>query len=155
MDEQPWPEMQAIPQKSLEALITFAAAAAPSIEPRLRELVNLRISQINGCAFCADMHSDALEKLGVFSRKLYALAGWRQAHLFFSAQERAALAWVEAVNAIPQRCPSQSEFQEMRRHFHDVQIGEITFAVGAIRTMNMPNVSFRTPVPELPFLAAG
>lgn len=154
MNEQPRLPIQAIPQKSLQALITFGSAAAPSINPRLRELVNLRVSQINGCAFCMDMHSAALAKLGVPARELYALPGWREAHRFFSAQERAALAWIESVNAIPQRSPSDAEFQDMRKHFQDSQIAEITFAVGAIRAFNMLNVSFHTPVPDVPYVHA-
>jgi AhpD family alkylhydroperoxidase len=154
MNEQPRLPARAVPQKSLQALITFASAAAPGIDPRLRQLINLRISQINGCGFCIDMHSAALAKLAVPARELYALAGWREAHRFFSAPERAALAWIESVNAIPQRSPDDAEFQDMRKHFEDSQIAEITFAVGAIRAFNMLNVSFHTPVPEVPYVHA-
>ena len=99
-----------------------------------------------------DMHAAALAKQGVPARHLYALAGWREAHRFFSAPERAALAWVEAVNAIPERSPSGAEFEEMRKHFEDSQIADITLAVGAIRAFNMLNVSNQMPVPETPYM---
>ena len=140
--------------KSLQALLAFSRNAAPSIEPRLRELINLRVSQINGCAFCMDMHAAALGRSGVEQRVLNVVAGWREAPRFFSARERAALAWAEAVNAVPQRSPSDEEFQAMREQFRDAEIAEITFAVGAIRAFNMLNVSFRNPVPETPYVAA-
>ena len=140
--------------KSLQALVNYSRNAAPSVDLRLRELINLRVSQINGCAFCVDMHAAELGRSGVEQRVLNVVAGWREAHRLFSARERAALAWAEAVNAIPNRSPSDEEFQAMRDQFADAEIAEITFAVGAIRAFNMVNASFRTPVPEAPYVAA-
>jgi AhpD family alkylhydroperoxidase len=136
-----------------QALLAFSRGAAPSLEPRLRELINLRISQINGCAFCMDMHAAALERMGVPQRVLNVVAGWREAARLFSEPERAALAWAEAVNAIPHRVASDEEFQQVRAHFSEAQVAEITFVVGAIRAFNMLNASFRTPVPEKPYVA--
>lgn len=144
----------ALAPKSARALVEFATAAAPSLDKWLRELINLRISQINGCAFCLDMHSAALVKLGADPRHLHVLAGWREAPNFFSTSERAALAWVEAVNALPLRHPSDQEFKDVRAHFEEAQIAEMTFAVGAIRAWNMLNVSFQQPVPEMPYAIA-
>ena len=140
--------------KSLQALLTFSRNAAPSIEPRLRELINLRVSQINGCAFCMDMHAAALVRSGVEQRILNVVAGWREAQRLFNDRERAALAWAESVNAVPHRTPSDEEFEAMRKHFSDQEIAEITVAIGAIRTFNMVNASFHTPVPETPYVAA-
>jgi AhpD family alkylhydroperoxidase len=139
---------------STQALIDFSTAAAPSLDKWLRELINLRVSQINGCAFCLDMHAAALMKLGADSRHLNVLAGWREATNLFSSAERAALAWVEAVNALPHRQPTDEEFSGVRAHFEDPQIAEMTFAVGAIRAWNMLNASFRHPVPETPYAVA-
>lgn len=136
---------------SLQALLAFAKGAAPSLDPRLRELINLRVSQINGCAFCMDMHAAALARLGVEQRTLNVLAGWREAHRQFSPRERAALAWAEAVNAVPHRTPSNQEFEDVRGQFKEREIAEITFAVAAIRAFNMLNASFHTPVPEKPY----
>jgi AhpD family alkylhydroperoxidase len=137
--------------KSAQLLTTFSTNCAPSLEPRLRELVNLRVSQINGCALCMDMHSHALLKQGVDPRHVNTVAGWREAHRFFSPRERAALAWAEAVNAIPNRTPSDAEFGELRENLKDNEIAELTFAIGAIRAWNMLNASFHTPVPEKPY----
>jgi AhpD family alkylhydroperoxidase len=137
--------------KSAQALVTFSKAAAPSLEPRLRELVNLRVSQINGCAFCLDMHAHALAKMGVDARAIATVAGWREARRFFSARECAALAWAEAVNAVPHRTPSDAEWGELREYFKEPEIAELTFAIGAIRAWNMLNASFHTEVPEQPY----
>jgi AhpD family alkylhydroperoxidase len=151
MPHAPRLDYHAAAPKSAQALVGFSAKAAPNLEPRLRELVNLRVSQINGCAFCLDMHAAALAKLGVDPRALATLAGWREATRFFNERERAALAWAEAVNAIPVRGPGDAEYAALREHFKDGEITELTFAVAAIRAWNMLNASFHTPVPEVPY----
>jgi alkylhydroperoxidase family enzyme len=99
------------------------------------------------------MHSHALLQQGVDPRHINTIAGWREAHRFFSPRERAALAWAEAVNAIPHRTPSDAEFAELREHFKDNEIAELTFAIGAIRAWNMLNASLHTPVPEQPYVS--
>ena len=144
---------QAIAPQSTNALVAFSRAAAPSLDRRLHELVNLRVSQVNGCAFCMDMHAAALLKMDVNPRHLHVLAGWREAHRFFDERDRAALAWAEQVNAVPHQAPSDEAFEEMRRHFRDQEIAELTFAVGAIRAWNMLNASFHMQVPERPYAA--
>ena len=125
--------------------------AASGKDKRLNELVNLRISQINGCAFCIDMHWADLLKQGVDPRHVNAVAGWREAHRFFSDRDRAALNWAEAVNAMPHRSPSDEDFAWVKQHFSDEEIAEMTFAVGAIRAWNMLSVSFHLPIPEVPY----
>jgi AhpD family alkylhydroperoxidase len=154
MSHQPRLDFHALAPNAAKALSRFSFAARGSLDPRLKGLVNLRISQINGCAFCIDMHWAELLKHGMDPRHVNAVAGWREGHRFFSDSERTALNWAEAVNAVPQRLPSDEEFQEMRRHFSDVQIAELTFVVGAIRAWNMLNASFQMPVPEVPYIAA-
>ena len=153
MDSQPRLAYQTLAPRSTQALVAFSRAAAPTLDARLHELVNLRISQVNGCAFCMDMHAAALLKMDVDPRALHVLAGWREAHRLFSDRDRAALAWAEAVNAVPHRAPSDAEFEEARRHFSDAELAELTFAVGAIRAWNMLNASFHMPVPAKPYLA--
>lgn len=145
---------QTLAPKATRALVAFSMAAAPSLDKRLRELINLRLSQVNGCAFCLDMHAAALVKMGTNPRHLHVVAAWREAPDFFSPPERAALGWVEAVNALPHRHPSDEEFDAVRAHFDDAQVAEMTFAVGAIRAWNMLNASFHTPVPAQPYVAA-
>lgn len=114
---------------------------------RLTELVFMRVSQINGCALCIDMHWRDLVKQGMDARHINAVAGWREAP-YFSERERAALHWAEVVNAIPQRDPSDADFARLREHFSDEEIAELGFAIGVIRSWNMLNVSFRTPMPQ-------
>lgn len=151
MANQPRLDYHALAPRAAKALAGLSYTAGQALGTRLKELVNLRVSQINGCAFCLDMHSAALLKEGVDPRHLHALAGWREAHRFFDARERAALAWAEAVNAVPHRLPSDAEFDEARRHFSDAELAELTFCVGAIRAWNMLNASFHMPVPEVPY----
>lgn len=154
MSQEPRLNYHAAAPKSAQALVAFSRDSAPSLEPRLRELVNLRVSQVNGCAFCMDMHAHALVQMGVDARTLNTVAGWREARRFFSPRECAALAWAEGVNAVPQRTPSDAEFRELREHFKDGEIAQLTFAIGAIRAWNMLNASFHTPVPAQPYVAA-
>ena len=142
----------ALAPKSARALSQFSFTAGGA-DKRLKELVNLRVSQINGCAFCIDMHWADLLKMGVEARHLNAVAGWREASRFFNERDQAALNWAEAVNAVPHRSPSDEDFALMQKHFSDEEIAELTFSVGAIRAWNMLNASFRTPVPEVPYSA--
>ena len=146
-------DFHAAAPKAARALGQFSWAAGSSLDKRLKELVNLRISQINGCAFCIDMHWADLLKQGVDARHVNAVAGWREAHRFFDARDRAALAWAEAVNAVPHRTPSDAEFEAVKQHFSDAEIADLSFSVAAIRGWNMLNASFHMPVPEAPYVA--
>jgi len=114
---------------------------------RLVDLVLLRVSQINGCAYCIDMHWRDLIKQDIDARHLNAVAGWREAP-FFSERERAALRWAELVTATPHSDASDEEFARLRPLFSDVEIAELGFAVAAINAWNLLNVSFRNPLPE-------
>jgi AhpD family alkylhydroperoxidase len=153
MSHGPRLDYHALDAKSARALSQLSHAAGTGLDRRLHEMVNLRISQINGCAFCIDMHWADLVKQGVEPRHINAIAGWREASAFFGEADRAAFAWAEAVNAVPHRTPTDAEFEAMKRHFSDAQIASLTFAVGAIRAWNMLNASFHTPVPEVPYSA--
>jgi AhpD family alkylhydroperoxidase len=146
-------DYHALAPRSARALGQLSFAAGSTLDKRLKELVNLRISQINGCAFCIDMHWADLLKQGVEPRRVNAVAGWREAHRFFDEKERAALAWAEGVNAVPQRTPSDAEFEAVKQHFSEAEIADLTFSVTAIRAWNMLNASFHTPVPETPYVA--
>lgn len=152
MSHGPRLDYHALDPKSTRALSQLSFAAGSGLDRKLHEMVNLRVSQINGCAFCIDMHWADLMKQGVEAREINAVAGWREAPRFFGDRERAAFGWAEAVNAIPHRSPSDEEFEAMKRHFSDAQIASLTYAVGAIRAWNMLNASFHTPMPETPYL---
>ena len=153
MSNEPRLNFYAAATNATHALIAFSKAANSDLEPRLTELVRLRVSQINGCAFCMDMHAADLLRQGVDPRQLHTVAGWREAHRFFGPRERAALAWAEAVNAIPQRAPTEAEFAALGDQFKDSEIAALTFVVCAIRAFNMLNVSFRSPVPDKPYVS--
>ncbi|RYF26768.1 MAG: carboxymuconolactone decarboxylase family protein [Comamonadaceae bacterium] len=116
---------------------------------RLVNLVFLRVSQINGCAYCIDMHWRDLIRLEVDPRHLNAVAGWREAP-FFTDRERAALRWAEIVNAIPHADASDEEFAALKALFSDEEIADLSFAIATIKAWNLLNVSLRNPVPEKP-----
>ena len=135
---------------NLKAMINFSASVKQSsLGPRLVEMVNLRVSQINGCGVCIDMHWRDLIKQGAEPRHLNAIAGWREAP-FFSTRERAALAWAEAVNALPHRDDTDAVYLELREHFSENEIAELSYAIAAIRGWNAMNLSLRNQIPENP-----
>lgn len=140
----------ALAPKAASALTRFTLVAGSTLSHRLKEMVHLRISQINGCAVCIDMHWSDLVRQGMDPRHINAIAGWREAHRFFDAAERAALQWAESVNALPHRTPTDTEFNALRQHFSDQEVADLTFAVCAIRAWNALNASFQSPVPETP-----
>jgi AhpD family alkylhydroperoxidase len=114
---------------------------------RLVELVFLRVSQINGCAYCIDMHWRELMKMDVDPRHVNAVPGWREAP-FFDERERAALEWAELVTRLPDSDPSDEAFARLRKQFNEEEIAELGFAIATITAWNLLNVSFRNPVPE-------
>jgi AhpD family alkylhydroperoxidase len=135
---------------SLKAMINLSKSVSQSaIGERIFELVNLRVSQINGCGVCVDMHWRFLLKQGAEPRHLNAIAGWREAP-FFSARERAALAWAEAVNALPQRDDTDAAYRELREHYSENEVVELSYAIAAIRGWNVLNLSLRNQIPEEP-----
>ncbi len=123
-------------------LATKKALAASSLGLPLIELVNLRISQINGCSFCLEMHAKALRDGGTPAAKLDSLAGWRiSAH--FSDAERAALAWAESLTDIAHTHAPDEVFEPLKAHFTDVQISDLTYAVALMNAFNRLAVSMR------------
>ncbi len=113
---------------------------------RLVDLVFLRVSQINGCGFCIDMHWQDLIKQGADPRHVNAVPGWREAP-FFSERERAALRWAEIITATPNGDASDEEFALLQAQFSEVEIAELGFAIATINAWNLLNVGFRNPVP--------
>lgn len=137
-------------QPSLQAMINLSATVKKSsLGARLVELVHLRLSQINGCGVCIDMHWRDLIRQEADPRHINAIAGWREAP-FFSERERAALHWAEIVNAIPVKEPSDDDFARLQAHFSDAEIAELSYAIAVIKGWNLLNVSLRNPIPEQP-----
>ena len=137
-------------QANLQAMIKLSGTVKnSSLGARLVELVNLRISQINGCGVCIDMHWRDLIGQEAEPRHLNALAGWREAP-FFSERERAALNWAELVNAIPLKDPGDDDFARLQAHFSDNEIAELSYAIAVIKGWNVLNISLRNQIPEVP-----
>ena len=113
------------------------------LDHKLQELIKTRASQINGCAYCLDMHWKDAIALGETEQRLYSLSAWRECPYYTDA-ERAALAYTEAVTKIPQTDVSDEVFNELSRHFSKAQIADITMAIIAINSWNRMNVAFRT-----------
>jgi AhpD family alkylhydroperoxidase len=135
---------------NLKAMINLSASVKKSsIGEKLVELVNLRVSQINGCGVCVDMHWRELVRQGAEPRHLNAIAGWREAP-FFNPRERAALAWAEAINALPQRDDTDAAYAELEQHFNPTEIAELGYAVAVIKGWNLLNLSLRNQIPEVP-----
>jgi len=136
--------------KAFQALLTLSGAMNRKLlGSRLVDLVLLRVSQINGCGYCVDMHWRDLLKMEMDPRHINAVSAWHEAP-FFSERERAALRWAEVVNAIPQRDPDDNEFRLLQSHFRDDEIAELGFVLVTIRAWNALNVSFRNPIPVAP-----
>jgi AhpD family alkylhydroperoxidase len=111
------------------------------LEPSLLELVKMRASQINGCAFCIDMHSKDARAAGETEQRLYALNAWRETP-FFTERERAALAWTEAVTLVASGLPD-SVYEEARQRFSEEELVNLTMAVVAINGWNRLSIAFR------------
>ena len=113
-----------------------------TLEIELRELVNFRISQINGCAYCLDMHAKEARHRGETEQRLYALSAWRETP-FYTDRERAALAWAEAVNKahVP-----DAVYEAAKSQFTDAELVDLTLAVTTINIWNRFNITFGNEV---------
>lgn len=112
------------------------------LETSLLELVRLRASQLNGCAYCVDMHTKDARAEGETEQRLYAVSVWEETP-FFSERERAALAWTEAVTRIGESHVPDALYQSVRRHFTEKELVDLTLAIIAINGWNRLAVSFR------------
>ena len=117
--------------------------ARSGLEPSLLELVKLRASQINGCAYCLDMHTKDARARGESEQRLYLLDAWRESP-FYSARERAALAWTEAVTLVAESRVPDAVYEEVRHAFNDDELLALTMAVVTINAFNRLNIALRT-----------
>ena len=113
------------------------------LEPALLELVRIRASQINGCAFCLDMHTQDARAAGESEQRLHTLSAWRET-AFFNEREQAALAWTEMVTLVSERHVSDEIYESVRRHFSEKELVDLTLAIIAINGWNRLAISFRT-----------
>ena len=140
----PWTR---IAPKSYQAMAGVAATIGGStLGMPLIELVQCRVSQINGCAFCEDMHTRDLRKHGETWQRIASLTTWREVG-FYTARERAALAWAETMTRLADHHDDRdAEFEALKGQFGDQEIVELTWAVAQINTWNRMAIGMREPV---------
>ena len=114
------------------------------LDAKLRELIKIRVSQINGCAFCLAMHTRDARKLGETDERMHLLNAWREAPLY-SARERAGLAWAEAITLVTEGHVPDEVFETVRKQFSEKEIVDLTAAAVAINTWNRLAIAFRVP----------
>jgi len=121
---------------------TKAALEKSTLGKQLLELVWLRMSQINGCAFCLELHAKALRTGGMPDAKLDSLAGWRVSE-HFTERERTALAWTDALTRVDQTNAPDEDFNPLAQHFSDVEISDLTFGIALMSAFNRLAVGMR------------
>lgn len=126
--------------KSLAATRPYIESTA--IERKLRALVELRVSQINGCSFCVDKHSNEAREAGETQQRLDCLPVWRETS-FFDDRERAALAWAESVTMVAQTGIPDEPYSEVRKHFSEKDLVDLTLIISVMNAWNRMAISFR------------
>jgi AhpD family alkylhydroperoxidase len=133
---------------TIDGLAQFSGrlqAAFP--DPKLKALVELRVSQLNGCAYCVDLHAEQARQLGEKPQRLDCLPVWRDVE-FFDARERAAFAWVESVTLVAQTHVPDDVYEEAARHFSPEELVQLTMIIGLMNAWNRISIGFRKPVAE-------
>ena len=130
---------------ALAAMLSLEKYLAQSgLDPILLNLVKLRASQINGCAYCIDMHWKDLREQGESEQRLYGLDAWAES-AYYSDRERAALAWTEALTKVAETHVPDAVFEEARRYFSEKELVDLTLDVVAINAWNRISIAFRAP----------
>jgi AhpD family alkylhydroperoxidase len=130
-------------QQPLQSMLAVGKYIAESgLDAKLVHLVKMRASQINGCAYCLDMHSIDARVAGESEQRLYTLDAWREPP-FFNDRERAALAWTEALTLISQTHAPDAVFEEVKQHFSEKEIVDLTLVIGTINLWNRLAISLR------------
>src|SRR5258708_1197954 len=131
--------------KAMKALFGLGAYLYnSSIERHLLDLICYRVSQINGCAYCLDMHSKDLRAEGETEQRLYMMDAWRETTLY-TERERAAFAWAEAVTKLTDNNVPDKVYEDVRKQFSEEELVDLTLAVIAINSFNRINVAFHVP----------
>ncbi len=131
---------------AIDALAAGAEHIA-SIDKKLQELIKMRVSQINGCAFCLDMHATEARKLGESQQRLDCLPAWGECNLF-DAAERAALGWAEALTDVSHTHAPDDDYDALVPHFSEQQIVDLTLVVAMINAWNRIAIGHRTQPPH-------
>ncbi len=136
--------LKSSPELTRKVFELSEAVKKSSLGNTLLDLINIRASQLNGCAFCLDMHSKEAKIHGERELRLYHLPIWRESPLFADA-EKVALEWTEALTKIGPEGVSDDLYDRAKSHFSDAQLSELSFAVGTINLWNRLNIGFRNP----------
>jgi AhpD family alkylhydroperoxidase len=129
--------------EALKAMLQLEAVVRRGgLDPKLLELIKIRASQMNGCAYCIDMHTKDARIKGETEQRIYALDAWRETP-FFREKERAALAWTEALTNIQTGHAPDAVFEQLRKNFSEEEIVTLTLAVTMINTWNRIAIGFR------------
>ncbi len=140
--------------EAIKAMLALEAAIKGStLEQSLIELVKMRASQINGCAFCLHMHSTDARKAGETEMRLYLLNAWRESSLY-TPRERAALGWTDALTLIAQTNAPDADWDEVKAHFNEAEQVHLTLLIGAINSWNRFAIGLRMQHPKGDKLAA-
>src|ERR1700748_1351373 len=137
---------QAAPDTIKALLALEEQTQASGLEKSLIELVKTRASQINGCAFCINMHTQDARKQGETEQRLYLLNAWRESPVY-TDRERAALAWTEALTLIAETHAPDDLYEEVRAQFNDKEMTDLTLLIGAINVWNRLAIGFRMTFP--------
>jgi AhpD family alkylhydroperoxidase len=136
---------QVLPDASRAMSELERVVEASTLDPKMRELIKLRASQLNGCAYCVDMHTKDALAIGEDPQRLHLVAVWREAPVF-SPRERAALAWTEALTLLPESGAPDDVYDEVAREFAPEEQVALSLAIVAINGWNRLAVGFRQPV---------
>ncbi|MET4898751.1 carboxymuconolactone decarboxylase family protein [Sphingomonadaceae bacterium jetA1] len=137
----------ALAPEAIKAMTALGQSVAQSgLDHILLELVKLRVSQINGCAFCLHLHSTDLRRHGESEMRLYMLSAWRESTLY-SARERAALGWAEALTLLAETGAPDADYDALKAVFTEPEQVWLTLAIGAINSWNRLQVGFRVAHP--------
>lgn len=131
-----------------DAMMTLSAASAKDVEPELGELIKIRASQINRCAFCLDMHTRDARKMGVSEQKLDVLSAWTEAGDQFDETERAALALTEAVTVLGADGVPDDVYEDAAGVFSDRELGQVIAMIVTINAWNRINVAVHAEIPR-------
>jgi len=138
----------AVAPEGLAALVGIEKYLEKSgLDHRLVLLVKIRASQINGCAYCLHMHTEDARKLGESETRIYLLDAWRESQLY-SARERAALSWTEALTNIRDTHAPDEVFEEARRHFSEKELADLSIAIAMINAWNRLSIGSRAAHPS-------
>ena len=126
---------------AFKAVLALETYAKKNVDPTLFELIKIRASMINGCAYCLDMHTKDARAAGETEQRLYLLPAWRETN-FYSERERAALAWAEAVTQLGAHGVADALYDEVRRQFDEKALVDLTLAIVAINGWNRLAIGF-------------